>query len=223
MKLVKISATSNIEKTVWLVKCLLEFFKSRSVGHIYYLIVVTQSQVFAYVQTHWVTHNKYVYLFVYQLYLLNLFKKHSKDKHNRVQSLYNLSFIMSSIQIKMSRYVKIKENVTLTHEKSVETNPRVSQMLQWADKDFLKNTKMFRFLKINMCTVVEQMENLSTEIETSKKKKKQNENYRLEKYNNGNEISIGGDLKQVWGGIRVSEIEERLIEIIQSKEQREVR
>lgn len=46
---------------------------------------------------------------------------------------------------------------------------------------------------------------------------------RLEKYNNGNEISIGGALKQVWGGIRVSEIEERLIEIIQSKEQGEVR
>ena len=131
---------------------------------------------------------------------------------------------MSSIQIKMSRYVKIRENVTLTHEKSMETNPRVSQMLQWADKDFLKNTNMFRFLKINMCTVVEQMENLSTEIETTKKKKKKkNENYRLEKYNNGNEISIGRALKQVWGGIRVSEVEERLIEIIQSKEQREVK
>ena len=124
---------------------------------------------------------------------------------------------MSSIQIKMSRYVKTIENVTLTHEKSMETNPRVSQMLQWADKDFLKNTNMFRFLKINMCTVVEQMENISTEIETSKKKKKQNENYRLEKYNNGNEISIRGALKQVWGGIRVSEIEERLTEIIRLK------
>ena len=31
---------------------------------------------------------------------------------------------------------------------------------------------MFKFLKINMCTMEEQMENLSTEIKTSKKKKK---------------------------------------------------
>ena len=168
-EITKISATISLEKTVWLVKCLLEFFKIYSVGYVYYLIVVTQSQVFAYVQTYWVTHNKYVYLFVYQYTLLNLFKKHSKDKHNRVQSLYNVSFIISSIQ--MSRYVKIKENVTLTHEKSMETNPKVSQMLQWADKEFFKNTNIFRFLKINMCTVVEQMENLNTEIETSKKKK----------------------------------------------------
>lgn len=39
---------------------------------------------------------------------------------------------MYSIQIKLSRYVKIKENVTQAYEKSMETNPRVIQMLQWA-------------------------------------------------------------------------------------------
>lgn len=69
----------------------------------------------------------------------------------------------------------------------------------------------------------EQRENLSTEIETSKKKKEQNGNYRPKKYNNGNKIVIGGASKQVWDSTRVSGIEERLIEVIKSKEQREVR
>lgn len=50
------------------------------------MIVVTASQLFAYVQTHPTVHMKYMLLFVYQLYLYKAVLKKEKRKQAKVLS-----------------------------------------------------------------------------------------------------------------------------------------
>ena len=106
--------------------------------------------------------------------LASCFKKSwcSSEKHNRIQSLYNVNFVISNISPKITQYRKKQERKKETHIQEKEFLSKIIQMLRLADKYFKTVIKMLRDTKENIHTMNKKIGNLCTEIETAKKKKR---------------------------------------------------